>query len=69
MTLRLLSPRGVEPETPALQVIVDCTAPPKPAGTVWSVPWCQRFFFSLGATELNGEAAMANREADQHYLL
>ena len=32
-------------------------------------------FFSLGATELSGEAAMASREAgrkciaDQHYLL
>ena len=26
-------------------------------------PGCQRFFFSLGATELSGEAAKSSREA------
>ena len=30
---------------------------------------CQRFFFSLGATELSGEGAKTSREADQHYSL
>ena len=29
----------------------------------WLYPGCQRFFFSLGVTELSGEAAKASREA------
>ena len=32
-------------------------------------PGCQRRFFSLGATELSGEAMEASREAARHYSL
>ena len=28
-----------------------------------NLPWCQRVFFSLGATELSGEASKGSREA------
>ena len=37
---------------------------------IWhTYPGCQRFFLSLGATELSGEVAKASREADKHYSL
>ena len=37
---------------------------------IWhTYPGCQRFFLSLGATELSGEVAKGSREADKHYSL